>query len=141
MSYATLAQFKSWFAGEGKRVSDYLQSLDSATQDARLTELLDEASARIDAAAALGGYGTPVDTTTGALATQRAALLAKLCIDLALEGLTPGVPIVPEGFRQARSRAQEFLDGLAGTEYFDHYGRRVRGGFKTSLPGLTRSVG
>lgn len=141
MSYATLAQFKSWFAGTGQRIDAYMQESAGATRDARLQEVLDEASGRIDSAASLAGYTVPINTTTGTLATQRAALLEKLCIDLVMESLSPGTSVIPEGMTRAKSRAQEFLDGLAGTEFFDHYGRRARGGFKASLPGLNRSAG
>lgn len=140
MSLATLSQFKSWFAGEGHRISSYLQTLDEPTQDVRLQELLDEATARIYAAAQLGGYEVPIDVASAPMAAERAALLAKLCIDVALEGLAPGVALIPEGFRQARSRAQEALAGLAGTERFDAFGRLRRGGYTMELPGLTRSA-
>jgi len=138
-SYATLAQFKSWFAGEGPRLSDHLQSLVEATQNERIQELLDEATARIDSAAAIGGYEVPIDTAAAPMATERGSLLAKLCIDLCVESMSPGQSVIPEGFRQTRSRAQEFLDGLMGSEHFDGYGRRRRGSFRAELPGLTRS--
>src|SRR5678815_3618608 len=64
MAYASLEDFKLWFAGStagGTRLSDYFQSTDEADQDTMIQQALEEATGIMDGAFSIAGYATPVD--------------------------------------------------------------------------------
>src|SRR5678815_3159120 len=99
MAYASLEDFKLWFAGStagGTRLSDYFQSTDEADQDTMIQQALEEATGIMDGAFSIAGYATPVDPASAEPCTS---LLRKLCIDLSMDGLRVGTVAIPEGMK------------------------------------------
>jgi len=139
VSYASLEDFKLWFAGStagGTRLSDYFQSTDEADQDTMIQQALEEATGIMDGAFSIAGYATPVDPASAEPCTS---LLRKLCIDLALEGIArPGVVAIPEGIKEAKSKTVAFLEGLQGQPEYTNDGVLRMSNPRYNLPGIAR---
>jgi phage gp36-like protein len=136
-SYATISQFKQWYAGTSSRLSDIFRTSDPTIQDTMLQAALDAASGRMDARFIEAHYTVPVNAaaiTDATLRTRTTALLEKLCVDLACSEVFSGQSQVPEYAVEAAKRAEQFLDSLVGNFGFDSFGMEK----VASLPGIDR---
>lgn len=138
MAYATVQQFRSWFAGNGARVENYLK-VEETQASSQITVALNAASARMDAGLKRN-YAVPIDptTATAGLRDELAAILAQRCIWFAMAELLPGLPSKADFMAQAESAAVNWLNSVIGIQGFRAYGDVGRLYSLSDLPGLTR---
>ncbi len=138
MSYATVAQFRAWFAGNSSRVDTFLR-VDEQSQNVQLQMALDAGSARMD-----GGlsrcYVTPIDPTVAPTAQQAgiAALLALRNIWFACSELLPGLPSKAQFMLEAEVAGQNWLNSIIGVQGFLPDGTVGRLYSVSDIPGLVR---
>lgn len=133
MSYATPANLRQWFMQD--RLERYLPKPDTS-EDARLQQALDVASAEMDGAFSLGGYVVPVDAVTAPLASERAELLRRHCMALALDTLRLSLDGMPENLAGQVAMSRKWLRDVRGLR---GYGGAAVAYF-ADLPGLSRSA-
>lgn len=132
MSYATPAHLRQWISQD--RVNIYAPGPET-TDNARLQDALDVASAEMDGAFQLGGYSVPVDVVTNPLAAERALLLRRHCMALALDTLKLSLDGLPESITSHVAASRRWLRDIRGL--------RAPGGkaaaYFAELPGLSRA--
>ncbi len=137
MSYATPANFRAWFIQD--RLERYLPPPETG-ENALIQQALDVASGEMDGAFQLGGYTVPVNTTTAPLAAERAELLRRHCMALALDTLRLSLDGLPENLMAQVAASRRWLRdvrGLQGMRPDGTYGRVVS---FADLPGLSRTA-
>lgn len=138
MSYATPANLRAWFIQD--RLERYLPPPETG-ENALIQQALDVASAEIDGACQLGGYTVPLDVSTAPMAAERAELLRRHCMALALDTLRLSLDGLPENLTGQVTASRKWLRdvrGLMGMKADGTYGRVVS---FMDLPGLTRAAG
>jgi len=140
MAYANAAKFRSWFAGEGLRLTDYMQEVDDGTQDSLISEAINVAAVELNKILGSIGYSVPIDTSSITDKETRAELddwLEKRNIDLAVLELATGATRLPEAILE---HARSIKEGLKGMRAGDrpHFGPRGRLSYLPAeeLPGL-----
>jgi len=137
VSYATPANLRAWFIQD--RLERYLPPPETG-ENALIQQALDVASAEMDGAFQVGGYAVPVDTATAPLAAERAELLRRHCMALALDTLRLSLDGLPENLMAQVSASRRWLRdvrGLQGMRADGSYGRVVS---FADLPGLSRAA-
>lgn len=136
MSYATPANLRAWFIQD--RLERYLPPPETG-ENALIQQALDVASAEMDGAFQAGDYAVPVDVVTAPLAAERAELLRRHCMSLALDTLRLSLDGMPENLQAQVAASRRWLRdvrGLQGMRPDGNYGRVVS---FADLPGLARS--
>ena len=140
MAYATASKFRSWFAGEGHRLSDYMQHVEEDAQTVLLEEALDVASVELDKILGSIGYTVPVDASVITDSDQRVSIqrwLEKRNIDLAVLELSTGVTRLPEAVMDHARSIKDSLESMRAGDR-PHFGPRGRLRYLPAeqLPGL-----
>lgn len=140
MAYAKAEKFRSWFAGEGLRLTDYMQQVDDSVQDDLITQALDVAAVELDKILGSIGYSVPIDTTAITDKNQKLQVdrwLEKRNIDLAALEFSIGVLKLPESLTDHARAIKESLQSMRAGDR-PHFGSRGRLEYLAAeeLPGL-----
>lgn len=140
MSYATIEEFRTFFAAERNRLQLWT-GLDVADINSQIQLALDAASGQMDAAFADGQYAIPLDTS--ALNSDQLkslqAILAIRCIHLAIRELVAAaMSVVPENVEELAERSQAWLNSIRGVKGPSAYGGVSRIFSGHSLPYIPR---
>lgn len=128
MAYADAAKFRSWFAGEGLRLTDYMQEVDDSVQNTLITEALSVAAVELDKILGSIGYTVPIDTDSITDRGQRQEVdrwLEKRNIDLACLELSTGVTRLPEALMDHARSIKTALESMRAGDR-PHFGPRGR---------------
>lgn len=142
-TYASVDDFRSAFGGVTSRVNSWLP-MPAGEQDARINRLLQDATARIDAALVDAGYVAPVVFGDGDGEVDDAnleSMFRERCIHLAIGGLAASVSGMPDDMLALAKAAADWLrpGGSVGAVAFDAFGR-LRPVIALTIPGLARAA-